>query len=99
MERLAAGERKPGAGLGADRAVAANRPLAEVDVGLVPDGSTVTTTKNRLQRHGWFPGKRAWKDLNLKRALHDEKAFIGARMLVPRNDYRPDGGLPALTAN
>jgi hypothetical protein len=49
MKLLAAGERKPGAGFGADRAIAANGPLGEVDVGFVANGSTVTTTKNMLQ--------------------------------------------------
>jgi len=49
MELFAAGERKPSAGFGADRAIAANCPLGKVDVSFVPNGSTVTTTKNMLQ--------------------------------------------------
>jgi hypothetical protein len=57
MELLAAGERKPSTGFGADRAIAANCPLGEVDVSFVPNGSTVTTTKNMLQRHGQLLGK------------------------------------------
>jgi hypothetical protein len=49
MKLLAAGERKPSTGFGTDRAIAAKCPLGEIDISFVPNGSTVTTTKNRLQ--------------------------------------------------
>jgi hypothetical protein len=49
MELLAASERKPSTGFGADRAIAAKCPVGEVDISFVLYGSTVTTTKNMLQ--------------------------------------------------
>jgi hypothetical protein len=49
MELLAASERKPSTGLGADGTIAAKCSLGEIDVSFVLNGATVTTSKNMLQ--------------------------------------------------
>jgi hypothetical protein len=49
MELLAASERKPSTGFGADGTIAAKCSLGEIDLSFVPNGSTVTTSKNMRQ--------------------------------------------------